>query len=361
MPMRILCIGDAMIPGDRFKQACRHFSVQDNIVTADDWEDNWDRLQNRRLVIEKYGPDAEPVLPMIRYADKNTEVLLVLYAPVSKAAMEALPNLRLIGTARAGTENVDIQAATERGILVHHIMGRNAHAVSDFTIGILIAEARNIGRAHMAIKQGFWRKSFMNSDDIQEIGEKTLGIVGFGYIGKLVAKKLSGFNLNILVYDPYVADNIVLSHNACKVSKEELFINSDFISVHARLTADTEGFIGENEFRLMKPTAIFINTARAGLVDEDALYNALKEQRIAGAAMDVFSEEPLPENSRWLKLDNVTLTPHIAGTTYNALNSSPLMLVRDINRLLKGETPNFLINSEVLENLKVQEWLISLR
>ncbi len=350
-----------MIPGEQFKKACSEFSVQDNVVTVDDWEKNWDQLQNRRLVIEKQGPDAEPVLPMIQHADKKTDILLVLFAPVPAGAMDALPNLRLIGAARAGMENVDVQAATERGIFVHHIMGRNAHAVSDFTIGILIAEARNIARAHMAIKQGTWRKSFVNSDIIPEISGKTLGLVGFGYIGQLVAKKLSGFDLEILVYDPFVADDVVASYNARKVSNEELFTHSDFISVHARLTEDTKGLIGNDEFRLMKPSAIFINTARAGLIDEDALYDALKEQRIAGAALDVFPKEPLPENSRWLELDNVTMTTHIAGTTVNALNNSPFLLVRDINKLLTGEAPNFLMNPEVLEHPRAKEWLASLR
>jgi D-3-phosphoglycerate dehydrogenase len=350
-----------MIPGEQFKKACGELSVRESVVTVDDWEKNWDQLQNRRLVIEKQGPDAEPVLPMIRRADKETDMLLILFAPVPAEAMDALPNLRLIGAARAGMENVDVQAATERGIFVHHIMGRNAHAVSDFAIGVLLAEARNIARAHMAIKQGIWRKSFVNSDVIPEMRGKTLGLVGFGYIGQLVAKKLSGFDLDILVYDPFVSDEVAASYHVRKVSKKELFMQADFVSVHARLAEDSKGLIGNDEFRLMKPTAIFINTARAGLIDEDALYDALKEQRIAGAALDVFPTEPLPENSRWLELDNVTLTTHIAGTTADALNNSPFLLVRDISKLLMGRTSSFLMNPEVLEHPRAKEWLASLR
>ena len=130
--------------------------------------------------------------------------------------------------------------------------------------------------------------------------------------------------------------------------------------MHARLTEDTKGLIGKAEFALMKPTAIFINTARAGLIDEDALYKTLKDQRIAGAALDVFPTEPLPDKSRWLELDNVTLTTHIAGTTADALNNSPFLLVKDIDTLLAGKTPNFLVNPEVLEHPKVKEWLASL-
>jgi len=270
--MKILCIGDVMIPGEQFRQACREITLKDIKVLATDWETDWDKLQNRRLVFEKQGPEAEPILPQILSADKDAEMLLVLFAPVSAGAMDALPKLRLVGAARAGLENVDLKAATKRGIIVHNIMGRNAHAVSDFAIGLLFAEARNIARAHHAVKSGTWQKTFPNSDVIPEITGKTLGIIGFGYIGQLVAKKLSGYELKVLVYDPFVPDAVLAQAGAVKVSKEELFSRADFISIHARLTDENKGMIGKAEIGLMKPPAILINTGRAGLVDEDALY-----------------------------------------------------------------------------------------
>lgn len=359
--MKILCIGDVMIPGEQFRQACREITLKDIKVLATDWETDWDKLQNRRLVIEKQGPEAEPILPQILSADKDAEMLLVLFAPVSAGAMDALPRLRLVGAARAGLENVDLKAATERGIIVHNIMGRNAHAVSDFAIGLLFAEARNIARAHHAVKSGTWQKTFPNSDVIPEITGKTLGIIGFGYIGQLVAKKLSGYDLTVLVYDPYVPDAVLAQAGAVKVSKEELFSRADFISIHARLTDENKGMIGRAEIGLMKPTAILINTGRAGLVDEDALFEALREKRIAGAAMDVFWTEPLPDGSRWRELDNVTLTTHIAGTTADALKNSPYLLTRDINALVTGGEPRFIANREVLDRPEVKAWLDSLK
>jgi D-3-phosphoglycerate dehydrogenase len=358
--MKILCIGDAMIPGVNFKKACDELKIKEKEIAVDDWESDSINLQNRRLVIEKKGPAAEPVLSMIQNADKNTEMLLVLYAPVSAGAMEALPDLRLVGAARAGQENVDVAAATQRGIIVHNIMGRNAQAVSDFAIGLLFAEARNIARAHHGIKQGTWRKKFVNSEFIPEITGKTLGLVGFGYIGRLVAQKLAGFKLKILVYDPFVSEEVLREYGAVKVSKEDLFRQADFISLHARLSDSTKGLIGEEVLRLMKPTSILINTARAGLIDDEALYQALKNRQIGGAALDVHSSEPLQENSKWLELDNVTLTTHIAGTTAEALSNSPYILVRDINKLLAGETPQFILNPEVLDHPKAKAWLASL-
>ena len=358
--MRILCIGDAMIPGTQFAKACGEFSVKDKTVEVADWEMNWDRLQNRRLVIEKQGPNAEPVLPEILRADKRTDVLLVLFAPVPGAAMDALPDLRLIGAARAGLENVDVEAATKRGIAVHHLMGRNAHAVSDFVIGMLLSEARNIARAHQSIKAGGWRKEFQNSAIVPELARKTVGIVGFGYIGRLVAKKLAGFEARLLAYDPYAPEDVMSSYGVQPASKEDLLRESDFVTIHARLTEANKGFIGKDALALMKPTAILINTARAGLIDEDALFDALSQARIAGAALDVFWTEPLPQGSRWLELDNVTLTSHIAGTTSDALRNSPYLLVNDIAKLVFAKGPEFIVNPEVLETPKMKDWLSSI-
>ena len=359
--MKILCLGDWMIPGENFKKSCDELNVAVKDITVDNWETDSVVLADRRLNIEKNGPAAEPVLPMILGADKETEMLLVLFAPVSADAMDAMPSLRLVGAARAGKENLDVAAATERGIIVHNIMGRNAHAVSDFAIGLLFSEARNIARGHMGIKNETWRKNYPNSDFTPEIMGKTLGLVGFGYIGKLVAQKLSGYKLNVLVYDPFVSDEALAECGAKRATKEELFTNADFISVHARFTDETKGLIGKNEIAMMKPTSILINTARAGLVDQDALFTALKDNKIGGAAMDVFDSEPLEKGSRWLELDNVTLTPHIAGTTAEALSNSPYLLVHDINKLLAGEKPQFILNPEVLEHPKAKAWLESLK
>ncbi|MFC1538979.1 2-hydroxyacid dehydrogenase [Candidatus Latescibacterota bacterium] len=358
--MKILCLGDAMIPARNFREACAQFSLQNKVITDKDWETDWNTLQNRRSVVEKNGPEAEPVLPEITNADKETEMMLILFAPVSAEAMDSLPNLRIIGASRAGLENIDVQAATERGILVHNIMGRNAHAVSDFAIGLMFAEARNIARSHLAITKGVWRKEFVNSDFIPELSGKTLGLVGFGYIGRLVAEKLSGFKMRVLVHDPFVSEDHITSCGAERVSLEELCRESDFISIHARMTKETEGLIGKHEIGMMKPTAILVNTARARIVDEDALYNALKNRDIGGAALDVFPVEPIEPDSRWLELDNVTLTTHIAGTTADALGKSPYLLVDDINTLLTGGNPKFLVNTEVLEKAEVKKWLASL-
>ena len=359
--MEVLCIGDVMIPGNNIGTAAKELKLNNINIDIKNWETDWGKLQDRRLVIEKQGPAAEPVISQILNANKNTEILIVLFCPVSKDAIDTLPNLKLIGASRAGLENIDVKYATEKGIIVHNLKGRNAHAVSDFTIGLILGEARNIARSFHAIKNGIWRKNFVNSNMIPELQGKTIGLVGFGYIGQLVAQKLSGFKVNILVSDPYVSKEVIGKYKAKKVTVEDLLKNSDFVSLHTRLNKETKNIIGEKELSLMKKNAYLINTARAGLIKEDALYHVLKEKKIAGAALDVFWQEPIGENSRWLELDNVTLTTHIAGTTKEALTKSPYLLVEDINKLLENKEAEFIVNPEGLKRTEVQKWLEKVR
>lgn len=357
--MKTLILGDAMITSDIFKGAYdKHLAAFSDDVVLGEWEDNWDKLQYRRLEVEKEGPEIEEVDELILAEGEDADLLMGLFVPVSSKVMEAMPNLKIVGVSRAGLENVNVEEATKRGILVFNVTGRNAHAVSDFTIGMMLAESRNIAKAHHSIKEGGWEKTFANNEYIPEMNGKTIGLVGFGNIGHLVTQKLSGFETNVIVYDPYTSAEEIEKFGAKKVELEELMKNSDFVSIHARLTDDNKKMIGEKELGMMKSTAYFINTGRAGLVDQDALAKALEAKEIMGAALDVFTTEPIPSDSPFLTLDNVTLTTHIAGTTYNALNNSPYMLAGDIEKLLKGQDDSkYIINPEVLENEEFKTWL----
>jgi D-3-phosphoglycerate dehydrogenase len=272
-----------------------------------------------------------------------------------------MPKLRIAGVSRAGVENVNVAEATKRGIVVFNIEGRNAEAVSDFAVGMMLAECRNIARAHFAIKSGQWRKTFSNSDWVPELKGKKVGIIGFGYIGRLVAQKLSGFGAIRLVYDPFVNAEDVRAAGCVPVDKESLFKECDFVTLHARMSEATKNMVGAKELALMKPTAYVVNTARAGMIDANALAAALKEKRIAGAGLDVFPDEPLKPDSPFLTLDNVTLTTHIAGTTREALSRSPEILMEDIALLLAGKKPRFVVNKEVLERPEFKTWLAGIQ
>lgn len=354
--MKIVTIGDAMIRGEQFSEAAKSLGKHEIVTT--NWELDWDRLQRRRLIIEQEGPGIEEIPPMF-LENKDADVLLGLFAPFSAEAMDKFDHLKCIGVARAGTENIDIEAAAERGIMVVHVMGRNAQAVSDFTIGLMLSEARNIARAHASIQNGQWQKEFSNSNNIPELREKTIGIIGFGYIGRLVAQKLSGFNVNLLVYDPFVNpdDSDYPSYIHFTKDKDMIFQQADFITIHARLTDENHHMIGKNEFEKMKPTAYLINPARSGLVDTDALVQALEQNQIAGAGLDVFDMEPIAEDHPLLKLDNVTLTTHIAGTTSDALNQSPYLLVNEVKKILSHGKSDWIKNPAVLEHPHIKNWL----
>ena len=179
---------------------------------------------------------------------------------------------------------------------------------------MIFSEMKNIARSHADIRNGGFTHSFPNAEYSANISGLTVGIIGLGAIGKRVARVLEVMGANIVVYDPYMPAERVRDMGYDPVDLNELCRRSDVISVHFRLTAESEGLIGEEQFACMKPTAFLINTARAGLIDETALITALTEHRIGGAALDVFHQEPLPENHPFLTLDNVTLTAHMAGT-----------------------------------------------
>ena len=360
--LRALLLGDAMIPSPGFVAAWgRHMAGFGDVAFAGDWEPSWDKLQFRRLEVEKKGPEIEPAEPLAVRHGAGCNLLAGLFIAVSSKVMEALPDLRIVGVCRAGLENVNVPKATERGVLVFNVMGRNAHAVSDFAVGMMLAECRNIARAHYAIKNGTWRKTFVNSNNVPELGGKTIGLVGFGFIGSLVAKKLSGFDVKVLVHDPYAKPERIKAAGCTPAGLEEVFKNSDFISLHARLTDENKKMVNAGLISLMKPTAYLINTGRAGLVDADALAVALKEGKIQGAALDVFNTEPIPADSPFLELDNVTLTTHIAGTTSDALTNSPFLLMEDIAKFMKGEEARYIVNPEVLEQDGFKKWFSGVR
>ena len=355
--MKLVCIIEKRIPGigEPIMRYAHKFNKNVDIIESF-WDDpSEDDISNVFRRVEANGPDGEPV-PQGFIDNKDAELLVGSFCPFSGEGMDAFDNLKMIGVIRAGLENIDIDAATKRGIAVVNAAGRNADAVSDFTVGMMLAEARNIARAHHSIVSGGWQLNFPSSATTPDMRGKTIGLFGFGYIGKLVAEKLSGFHVNVIVYDPYIKPEALETFGAKQVDKETLFKEADFISVHARLTEDTYHVIGAEELKLMKPTAYFVNTARAGLVDYTALYAVLADHKIAGAALDVFEDEPLAEDDPFRKLDNVTMTSHRAGATLDAANNSPRLIFERLGNLIAGKHTDGFVNSQVLENEEFQAW-----
>lgn len=264
------------------------------------------------------------------------------FCPISRHLLERCNALKLVGVMRAGTENINIEAAKELGIGVLNVRGRNAQAVAEFALGLLLSESRNISRSHHALTKAIWRKRYLNSDAIPELRGKVFGIIGMGEIGRRFVRLLAGFEpKRVLVYDPFVDVEDVATQGAEKVSLEKLCRESDFISVNCRLSEETKHLMSHRELEWMKPHAYIINTARAELIDEKALIKALAAGRIGGAALDVFEQEPLPTDSPLLRMENVTLTSHLAGTTSDSFSRSAKILTQDILRLLEGKRARY--------------------
>ena len=331
--MRVLVIGDRYIPATHYVAALHTLLAGDADVRTVDLGGEKGDQHIARQAMESKGPDAVPTPWEIVEAVGDAEVLALHFAPIPAAVLDAGRHLRAVAVARTGLENVDIAAATPRGIAVVPIFGRNASAVADLALGIMLSEARNIARADASIKAGGW------PDDVGgpgvEIGGSTVGIVGFGHVGRELARRLHGFGLRLLVAAPRVNEALLREHSAERVDLDTLFRDSDFVHVTARLTPETRRLVGAEQFALMKPTAIFVNTARSRIVDYDALYDALAARRIAGAGLDVHDEEPLLPDSRWRKLNNVTLTPHYGGDTVTTNVRSARLVAEAIAQLAR--------------------------
>ncbi|GAB7033859.1 NAD(P)-dependent oxidoreductase [Streptomyces platensis] len=324
--MRVLVVGDRFIPAEYYVDALAEVGgACAGAVRSVDWSGTKEGQHAAQQIMEWHGPEAVTVPGEIVDAVGEAEVLAVHFAPVPREVLRAAPQLRAVCVARAGLENVDVAAATARAVAVVPVFGRNATAVAELAVGLMLAEARDIARADASVKAGGWRKDF--GDPGREIGGSAVGLIGLGQVGRVFAERMRGFGARLLAYDPYVPDDVMARYGVRRAGDlDSVFRESDVVQLFARLGPDTERFIGARHFALMKPTAYFVNTARSRLVDTDALYEALVNRRIAGAGLDVHDEEPLPSDSPWRGLDNVTITTHYAGdTTTTTLRSARLV------------------------------------
>jgi len=300
----------------------------------------------------------------------DAEVLLVGYEKVSRSIIEKCPALKIIGCSRGNPMNVNITAATEHNIPVIFTPGRNSIAAAEFTIGLMICISRNISKGYHLMKSGSYLGgpkenvlSANNNDDVIwnldgdtpylalrgfELHSRTLGLVGLGNVAGNVAQLAKAFGMNVIATSPARDQDKAKKLQIELVPLETLLRRSDFLSIHCKVTPETVGMINKQAFSLMKPNAYLINTARAIVVDQEALIEALSNKRIAGAALDVFWDEPLPENHPLLKLDNLIITPHLGGSTHEVPPRHSQMLVDDLFSLLEGGVATNLINPEVL-------------
>jgi len=285
----------------------------------------------------------------------KADVVIVEADLVHDEVINACP-LTLIGCCRGDPINVNVDLATARGIPVLYAPARNADAVADLTLAYMLALARSIFPVNTLLKQGQMR--FQSAKDYLgvyeryggfELGGVTVGIVGFGAIGRAVARRLHGFGGAVVAYDPYVGAEVFERFHAEQVTLEELLRRADILTVHCPDLPETTGLIGEKQIRTLKAGSYVLNLARAAVVDENALYEALTDGHLAGAALDVFHDEPLQADNRFVVLPNVLASPHLGGATRDVVRHQTDIIVAGIEAYLRGERPAHIVNPAVLE------------
>lgn len=271
----------------------------------------------------------------------DAEVLVTHLAPLSDRMMGSLPTLRLVAVSRGGPVNIDLGSARRRGLKVVNVPGRNASAVAEFTIGAILAETRLIRAGHEGLRAGQWRGDLYRADVAgRELSEMTVGLVGYGEVGRRVVRLLRAFGCAILVTDPYVQlSEEDRAAGVVQVDLDALLAGSDVVSLHARVTPETTGMMDAAAFARMRPGAIFVNTARGPLVDHAALHDALVSGRLRGAMLETFAVEPPPPDWPLLQLPNVTLTPHIAGASLRTVAYAAARVADEVRRHIAGEPP----------------------
>jgi D-3-phosphoglycerate dehydrogenase len=338
MSVTVLLCGDPQQPSEYMHEALGQLEDAGVRFERTDWmaDASPTAFRDETMSMEAEGPAAYDTDDIAEHL-AGVEVLVVHKAPVPERLLEAAPDLELVAAARGGTENVDVAACRERDIPVIHAPGRNREAVADYAVAMLLARLRDIPAHHGALSTGEWEQVFDPERLPPDVRTTEIGVVGFGNIGRGVARRLGGFDATVLAHDPYVGDAAVRETGAVPLGLGELLERADAVTLHVRLSPETEGLLGAEEFARMKPSAFLVNTARGGLVDEAALVEAIRADEIAGAALDVFREEPLPADHDLLDCEGVVLSPHVAGSTRDAVLGGPRILAEDLARWLEGE------------------------
>jgi D-3-phosphoglycerate dehydrogenase len=345
MSTRILVAGDHFILPSIFADAIRN-EVKTAIEFCE-YQSPWPGVPFGEIgeVTEASGSEEE-----IIEALQGASIYVANHAPLTKKVLESAPDLRLAVIARGGPTNANIKAATQRGVLVCNAPGRNATATAEHTVSLILAVLRRIPESHGALAQGEWRGDYYEYDKCGlELEDSIAGLIGYGAIGTRVARILSGFGCQVLVYDPYVKPE-TLGDLAKIVELDELLSRSRIVSLHARATSETRGMIGKKQLAAMPAGSVLINCARGTLVDYDAVCDALDSGHLWGAGFDVFPEEPIPADSRLLKTPHLVLTPHIAGASKQTAEKAARIAAGEVRRFLLHEPLEHCVNPEAAQN-----------
>ncbi|MBE4906872.1 C-terminal binding protein [Bacillus luteolus] len=286
-------------------------------------------------------------------AARDADALINQYAPISRRVIESLEKCKVISRYGVGFNTIDIEAATEKGIIVGNVTDYCLDEVSDHAMALILSCARKVTLMNNEVKKGNW--NFNVAVPIFRLRGRTLGLVGFGNIPQTVAKKAQAFGLDVIAFDPYVPEEVAKQANVELVTLDELCERSDFISVHAPLNQHTQGMISHEQFNKMKKEAFIINTARGPVIDEAALIAALQEGKIAGAGLDVVEVEPIEATNPLLQMDNVILNPHSAFYSVEAETELKRKTAENVADVLSGYYPTYLVNRDVKVKVSLKD------
>lgn len=345
----VLVVGDDFTPASLFRRMLEPALAEAGLQPTFELLDQIDAAYHAEEVegVREFYGDLDSLKDRVGEAD----ALIVTFAPVTKAVLTHGTRLRVVGCGRGGPVNVDIDAATRRGIPVIYAPGRNAEAVAEFTLGLLIALGRRLLDADRFVRSGLWRdarEDTFGKPTGPELEGRTLGIIGLGTIGVRLAELVRPFHMRVLAADPFLTADQVRMRGAEPVALPGLLRDADFVSIHARLSPGSPPLLGETELALMKPTAYLVNVSRGIVLDETALVRTLRAGRVAGVALDVFSSEPLHLDHPLLQTERTILTPHSAGISEDVPRRTAEIIAAEVAAVVRGERPHFLKNPEVL-------------
>lgn len=338
---RCLLCGDPQQPSRAMYESMQGLEAYGIQFERVDWQDTVSAAAFRDITMdmETRGPNDYDGSVIIENLD-GVEIVVVHKAPLSREVFERGDDLEIVAAARGGTENVDLEAAADHDVTVLHAPGRNADAVADYAVAFALAAHRRIPHFVEATGRGDWDLEFDPADLPRDVTNLTIGIIGFGNVGRNVARRWRGFDPTLLAYDPFVDNDTVRECGARPVSLDDLLTESDIVTLHARLTTDTRHLLDDAAFDRMDDDALLVNTARGGLIDTTALIEAIESNAIGGAALDVFEDEPILDDSPLLRLDDVWLSPHTAGSTRDAVFNGSRIVANDLKAIVTGDEPD---------------------
>jgi len=308
------------------------------LITDSIAEEGIELLRKHAEIDVKLGLKPEEIIPIIG----DYEALVVRsQTKVTNEVIEAGKKLQVIARAGVGVDNIDVEVATLNGVIVVNAPTGNTISAAEHTIALMLALARHIPQANATLKSGVWKRSaFIGT----ELRGKTLGIIGLGNVGSEVARRARGLEMKLIAHDPFISSDHARNLQVELVSLDELLRQSDFITLHTPLTAQTKRLIGAKKLALIKPQACIINTARGELIDEEALAKAVKEKRVAGAAIDVFATEPTTESVLFAE-DNIIVTPHLGASTTEAQVTAAVDTAKQVIDVFRGKPARYAVNA----------------